>query len=350
MLDQIIAIDLFCGAGGLTHGLINAGVKVIAGIDIDGESKYPYEKNHPGSKFIHKCITKTTANDLNKIFGKAKVRLLAGCCPCQPFSKLTNGKKKHADFDLISHFTRLIKSVEPEIVIMENVPELPQKGEILLHRFLHALKQKKYEFDFKIVNCEEYGVPQARRRFALVASRMGKIKLPKGGCKKFKTVRSTIGKLKPVDVGKEDPKDPLHVAAQLSAMNIKRIQHTPHDGGSRKSWPDELLPPCYKKESGRKYTSIYGRMWWDRPSPTITTLCMGLGNGRFGHPEQDRAMTLREAALLQSFPKKYKFYKPGEILNRSAVGRMIGNAVPPALGKSLGKAIIKHVSEHSPIK
>lgn len=342
---HIKAVDLFCGAGGLTHGLLKAGIDVIAGIDIDEDSRFPFEANHKNANFIRQCVSKVTASELNALWKDADIRLLAGCCPCQPFSKLTNGQKKHEDWGLLSHFTRLVKSTEPELVLMENVPELPQKGALLFSNLLKVLKSLGYQFDHGIVKCEEHGVPQFRRRFVLIASKLGPISIPSGNFsneKKQKTVRSAIQDLPSLESGQEHASDHLHVAAKLSDMNLRRIRHTPHNGGSRKDWPDELLPGCYRKESGSRYVSIYGRMWWDRPAPTITTLCMWLGNGRFGHPEQDRAMTLREAALLQSFPKKYKFYKPGEVLNRTAVGRMIGNAVPPALGKSLGKAMVKH--------
>ena len=347
---SVRAIDLFSGAGGLTHGLLKAGIEVVAGIDIDEDSRFPFEANHKGARFIQKCVTKVTASDLTELWGDAEIRLLAGCCPCQPFSKLTNGHKKHEDWGLLSHFNRLVKSTQPELVIMENVPELPQKGAGMFEELLQILKSKGYHFDHGVVKCEDHGVPQFRRRFVLIASKLGPLKLPEGKFKseqKRKTVRSVIHSLPSLGSGEEHSSDRLHVAAKLSDMNLRRIRHTPHDGGSRKDWPEELLPDCYRRESGARYVSIYGRMWWDRPAPTITTLCMGLGNGRFGHPDQDRAMTLREAALLQSFPKNYKFLKPGQPLNRSAVGRMIGNAVPPALGQSLGESILEHVETSS---
>ncbi len=144
--------------------------------------------------------------------------------------------------------------------------------------------------------------------------------------------------------GGVDPQDPLHVAAQLSPLNLTRIRATPADGGSKDDWPSSLTLECHRRESGARYRSIYGRMWWDKPAPTMTTLCNGIGNGRFGHPEQDRAITLREAALLQTFPRQYAFWPSDQKLNRKAVARMIGNAVPPELARALGVELLKHVA------
>jgi DNA (cytosine-5)-methyltransferase 1 len=183
----------------------------------------------------------------------------------------------------------------------------------------------------------------------LLASKLGALKVPEGNYRsecKWKTVRQAIGDLPRLKSGEEHLKDRLHVAAKLSDLNLQRIKATSPDGGNRREWPEELVLECHKKQTGETYHSIYGRMWWDRPSPTMTTLCTGIGNGRFGHPEQHRSITLREAALLQSFPCSYQFWPPDTKLNRRAVGRMIGNAVPPRLAKALGQAIMKHITEH----
>src|SRR5690606_35296440 len=175
----------------------------------------------------------------------------------------------------------------------------------------------------------------------LLASRLGNIEIPPGrysSPSKWKTVRETIGDPSPVDAGAQHPDDPLHVAARLSPLNMRRIRATPHDGGTKDDWPKALLLDCHRRTSGSRYHSIYGRMWWDRPAPTMTTLCNGIGNGRFGHPEQDRAITLREAALLQTFPRDYEFWPPEAKPNTKAIARMIGNAVPPLLARALGEA------------
>ena len=230
---------------------------------------------------------------------------------------------------------------------MENVPELATRGFSVFDRFVKQLERLNYCVDWRVINCHDYGVPQNRKRLVLLASLLGEISVPKGRYgfpSQWKTVRKTISHLPPLESGETAEDDRLHGAPQLSPMNLKRIRATPADGGTRHSWPEALTLDCHRRSSGQRYHSIYGRMWWDKPAPTMTTLCTGLGNGRFGHPEQDRSITLREAALIQSFPKGYEFWSPqAKKLNRAAVSRMIGNAVPPKLGKSLGIAIIDHL-------
>lgn len=346
--SPVSAVDLFCGAGGLTHGLMQAGVKVEAGIDIDKSTEHAFKTNNPGTEFYAWDVGAKKYTSIKKLFSKNKYRLLAGCAPCTPFSKLTQAIERHQCWDLLNNFARFVIGIEPELVTMENVPELAERGQDVFENFVATLKRLEYEVDWKIVKCEEYGVPQFRRRLVLLASKLGELKVPEGKfltASKFKTVRKTIGDLPCLESGEECTDDRLHVASRLSDLNLKRIRATPHDGGNRHGWPDDLVLECHKKESGERYHSIYGRMWWDRPSPTMTTLCTGIGNGRFGHPEQNRSITLREAALLQSFPRAYEFWPKNQKLNRGAVSRMIGNAVPPRLAKALGQAIMQHVSE-----
>jgi DNA (cytosine-5)-methyltransferase 1 len=347
--SPICAVDLFCGAGGLTHGLRQAGIKVVAGIDIDEQARHAFVKNNPGAEFLCWDVSRKNCPSISRLFGRHKVRLLAGCAPCQPFSPLTNGTREHEAWDLLDNFGRFVVGIRPELVTMENVPELAERGREVFNRFQGALERQGYFVVWKLVRCVEYGIPQARQRLVLLASRLGPISIPAGRYRypgQWKTVRQTIGELPPLASGEEDPNDPLHVAATLSPANLERIRATRHDGGTRRDWPDDLVLDCHRKESGKSYGSIYARMWWDRPSPTMTTLCAGIGNGRFGHPKQDRAISLREAALFQSFPRTYEFWPREWKLNRSAVGRMIGNAVPPRLARALGEALLEHVSTH----
>lgn len=345
--SPVSAVDLFCGAGGLTHGLMQAGIKVEAGIDIDGQSKYAYTKNNPNAKFYQWDVGRKRYPSIDNLFDQSKYRLLAGCAPCQPFSKLTQAIDRHQCWNLLSNFGRFVVGIKPELVTMENVPELAERGRDVFERFVRTLEELDYFVDWKIVRCETYGVPQFRRRLVLLASRLGEIKVPDGKCRfksKWRSVRQAIGDLPPLESGEESDSDRLHVAAALSDLNLKRIRATSHDGGNRRDWPENLMLDCHKRPTGERYHSIYGRMWWDRPAPTMTTLCTGIGNGRFGHPEQDRSITLREAAILQSFPSTYEFWPAQIKLNRGAVSRMIGNAVPPKLAKALGVAILEHVS------
>ena len=347
--SPVSAVDLFCGAGGLTHGLLKAGIRVEAGIDIDEDAEHAFVSNNPSTKYYAWDVGRKNYSSIEKLFANDKYRLLAGCAPCQPFSKLTQAIDRHQCWNLLNNFARFVARIQPELVTMENVPELAERGREVFDDFVRTLEKHDYFVDWKIVKCEEYGVPQFRRRLVLLASKLGELKVPEGRYRwnsQWKTVRKTIGNLPALKSGEEHPKDRLHVAAKLSDLNLKRIKATSRDGGNRHEWPKKLVLECHKKETGGRYHSIYGRMWWDKPSPTMTTLCTGIGNGRFGHPQQHRAITLREAALLQSFPKSYQFWPREKKLNRSAVSRMIGNAVPPRLAKALGQAIMEHVAAY----
>lgn len=346
--DAVGAVDLFCGAGGLTHGLLQAGIKVQAGIDIDEQAEHAYRENNPGAKFLRWDVARKNFGSIEKLFGASKYRLLAGCAPCQPFSKLTHGIERHRSWDLLDNFGRLVSRIVPDLVTMENVPELAGRGRDVFDRFVRALEGLDYRVDWRVVHCPEYGIPQSRRRLVLLASRLGDISIPEGRYRypsRWKTVRGTIARLPALASGEEDRGDPMHAAPLLSPMNLRRIRATQPDGGSRRDWPDDLVLDCHRKKSGESYYSIYGRMWWDKPAPTMTTLCTGIGNGRFGHPEQDRSITLREAALFQTFPRSYEFWPADDRLNRKAVGRMVGNAVPPKLAKELGRAIMEHIAD-----
>lgn len=349
--SPISAVDLFCGAGGLTYGLRRAGVRVEAGIDIDPHAAHAYEKNNVGARFLQWDVASKRPSSIAKLFHKKSIRLLAGCAPCQPFSKLTNGIERHRSWDLLDNFGRFVAGIRPELVTMENVPELANRGSEVFDRFLRTLRKHGYYVDWRIVNCSDFGAPQSRKRLVLLASSLGPISVPKGqyrsGERAMKTVRDVIGDLPPLRSGQRSDDDPLHVAATLSPTNLARIRATPHDGGSKDSWPKNLLLDCHVRATGSRYQSIYGRMWWDKPAPTMTTLCNGLGNGRFGHPDQDRAISLREAALIQSFPNGYEFWPRDQKLNSKAVARMIGNAVPPVLAQALGAGLLKHVKSRS---
>ncbi len=344
--SPISAVDLFCGAGGLTHGLLRAGIRVEAGIDLDPAAAHAYEANNGGARFLEWDLARKNYTSIAKLFSSGKYRLLAGCAPCQPFSKLTNGRVRHASWDLLNNFARFISRIQPELVTMENVPELAGRGKDVFEAFVKTLERSAYWLDWKIVNCADYGAPQLRKRLVLVASRLGEISVPTGrypGPARWRTVRQTIAGMPALAAGEQDPNDPLHIAAELSAVNRRRIRATPRDGGTKDDWPARLVLPCHRRSTGSRYHSIYGRMWWDKPGPTMTTLCNGIGNGRFGHPDQDRAISLREAALLQTFPKRYAFWPAGHKINAKAVARMIGNAVPPRLARELGRALVDHV-------
>ncbi|MEA9413851.1 DNA (cytosine-5-)-methyltransferase [Flavobacterium sp. PL02] len=347
-IEDVAVVDLFCGIGGLTHGFILEGFNVVAGIDIDESCKYAFEKNNK-SKFISKSVTEISASELDTLFGKSKIKVLVGCAPCQPFSSYTfkdPEKKDNEKWKLLYEFQRLILETKPDIISMENVSQLINfKKAPVFDDFIKTLKKEGYFTHFEIVYCPEYGMPQNRKRLVLLASKLGEIDLIPKTHKKgnFVTVKDAIGKLPAIEDGEFHPKDRLHFARKLSPQNKVRIKNTPY-GGGWKDWAEDLILECHKKDSGKSYSSVYGRMKWEEPSPTMTTHCIGLGNGRFGHPEQDRGISLREASILQSFPKKYHFFKNGENFSSVMIARQIGNAVPVRLGEVIAKSIKKHLS------
>ncbi len=341
----IKCIDLFCGLGGLTHGLIRGGINVITGIDIDPQCYFPYESNNAAT-FIEQSVSDLSGSELMDMFGDAKLRLLAGCAPCQPFSTYSRkGRQNRNDtkWSLVSDFGRLVQEIQPELVTMENVPQLLDHK--VFEDFLGSLKG--YAMSWSIVDCAQYGVPQTRKRLVLLASRLGAIKLmsPEVFGKSRTTVREAIDHLPVLDAGCSDPSDELHSASSLSDLNLRRIKAS-KPGGTWRDWDKSLIATCHRKTSGETYPSVYGRMEWDAPAPTITTQCFGFGNGRFGHPEQDRAISLREAAVLQTFPDDYRFLAPGERLRFSKFGRLIGNAVPVLIGEVVAKSFREHVKNN----
>lgn len=338
---QVEAVDLFCGAGGLTAGLIKSGIRVKAGYDIASECQFAYEHNN-NATFVHKDVTQVSAKEISSWYSDGVIRLLAGCAPCQPFSTYNQGKDATIDkkWPLLYHFSRLIREVQPELVTMENVPDVI-KHEVY-QDFILELEQLGYSVFSKEVACVEYGIPQTRKRHVVLASRIGKVDLIPRTHQEPITVLETIGDLDPLTAGEISKTDPLHKSARLSDINLKRIQAS-QPGGTWRDWPEELRAECHKKDSGRSYPSVYGRMEWDKPAPTMTTLCYGFGNGRFGHPTQDRGISLREAALLQTFPIDYQFTENPKKSSFKCVGRMIGNAVPIRLGEVIGLSLRSHI-------
>jgi len=272
------------------------------------------------------------------------VRVLAGCAPCQPFSPYRRGvdTSQERQWPLVDEVRRLIERTMPEVVTMENVPRIGSAS--IFKSFVTQLHELGYHVDFKSCHCPTYGVPQHRRRLVLLASLLGQIPVPKGtvSSTEYTTVRQAIHDLPPIAHGQTHPDDRLHKSRTLTEINLERIQRsTP--GGTWEEWPEDLRAPCHRKASGSTFRNVYARMVWDEPSPTITTMAYNFGTGRFGHPEQDRALSLREAANLQSFPPDYEFVAPDEPVQFTHLGRLIGNAVPPQLAKAIGTAIVDHV-------
>ncbi|MEG4499390.1 DNA cytosine methyltransferase [Microcoleus sp. F10-C6] len=346
MTRSISTVDLFCGAGGLTHGFEQAGLPVKAGYDIDPACKFPYEHNNK-AKFILQDVANISGSELGEHFSTSSINILAGCAPCQPFSSYSRRyNDQQLKWKLCRDFARLIEESQPDVISMENVLQL--KHHSVFYEFINQLKKLNYCFESYEVNCLDYGVPQSRKRLVLLASKFGKINLIPATHQPelYKTVRETIEHLEPLSAGQASTRDWLHRCSKLSELNQRRIRAS-KPGGTWRDWPKNLIAECHLKTSGKTYPAVYGRMEWDKPSPTITTQCFGFGNGRFGHPEQDRAISLREAALLQTFPPAYQFVAYDKPVAIDIVGRLIGNAVPVKLGQVIAKSILNHIEDFS---
>ena len=351
---KIVGIDFFCGCGGVSHGFLKAGINVIAGLDNDISVKEVFEKNHKSSKFFHIDVTKTdqVVSILKKILKEYKddVIVFSACAPCQPFSLHNRNYKTDVRKFLLYDFIQIIKKLpprfRPSFIFCENVRTMRVRGEDVLNKCLNSLNDIKYEcLEPQVLNTADFGVPQNRKRLIFVAVLknilrdsiifdwkyfINKYQEPK------KSVRDAIGDLPPIKAGvKENEILPLHISRALSPLNLKRLKSIKSDGGSRAMWDKNDNLNCYKNHKG--HDDVYGRMSWDKPAPTLTCHCISISNGRFGHPKQHRAISLLEAAKLQTMGD-FKFPKP---IFLDKVCRQIGNAVPPKLAEKFGKFILE---------
>ena len=343
---RLKAVDFFCGAGGMSYGFATAGIKVLAGIDFDDSCRETYERNNKSAKFFHKDIATLSTLSLAKqlrITRHDDRLIFAACSPCQFWSKVNTDRKKNRSSAFLLHeFERFVDWFRPGFVVIENVPGLLSKKRVsLLPRFKKFLRAKDYSFAHAVVNSNHYGVPQNRKRYLLIATRLTKnIQLPAPTTKR-PVVRDFIGEKNgfgAIKAGHKDRTQFIHTAAGLSPENLKRIRRTRPNGGTRRSWKNDskLQIPAYK-DKDEMFRDVYARMFWKRPAPTITTRFNSFSNGRFGHPQEDRAISLREGATLQTFPKHYIF----KATNQATIARQIGNAVPPALARRIGYYLTK---------
>lgn len=321
---QPTAIDCFAGCGGMSQGLKQAGFNVIGAIEIDKDAAHVYQLNHPTVSTWSEDIRNLTTDAVMMHLGidVGELDLLGGCPPCQGFSTLRtyNGGRKVRDRqnDLIFEFQRFVLGLMPKTVMMENVPGLFDNARF--SRFRAVLEAEGYGVAADVLNVGDYGVPQRRRRLVLLASRVSAVSFAKQS-KKSRTVRDAIGTMPTAGTSG----DALHDLPEKRSRSVAaRIRQIPTDGGSRASLPTYLKLECHKNSDGFK--DVYGRMAWDELAPTITTGCFNPSKGRFLHPEENRGITMREAALLQSFPKSYKFPVS---LGKVKISTMIGNALPP---------------------
>lgn len=345
---KLKAVDFFCSGGGMSYGMQKAGINILAGIDFDESCKSTYEHNIKGAKFIHADVFDLEEEELQNDLNLAKNDdnlVLIGCSPCQFWSIINTDKSKSAKSkSLLIEFKRFVQYFNPGYVVVENVPGvLRRKDESGLEDFIDWLDSNGYAVHHDVHNVMHYGVPQSRKRLTLIANRVdSKVLEPSKAQGELKTVYDTIGEhngFPKIEAGHKDETAFMHTVAGLKQINLDRLSKTPCDGGTRLAYVDDdlLAPKCHKgKKDGFK--DVYGRMWWDKPSPTITTKFFSISNGRFAHPEENRAISIREGAALQSFPLNYTI-KASSIANAA---RMIGNAVPPKYAEAIGKALIQN--------
>lgn len=338
------AVDFFCGGGGMTCGMRQAGIRVVAGIDFDKDAKETYELNNPGSKFILSDIRNLRSNYLEKNLGIEKnddFLIFIGCSPCQFYSIInTDRERSKKSKNLLNNFARFIDYYNPGYVVVENVPGIRTHKKSILPKFIKFLNNKGYTICENVVDLSFYGVPQSRKRFSLIASRVNReIKLPIAE-KEQSLLKDFIGEQNgffKIEAGHIDNSEFNHTSAGLNPICLERLSLTPHDGGNRFAWKDNprLQLKCFDGKDN-SFKDTYGRMFWDKPASTITTKFFGISHGRFGHPEENRAISLREGATLQTFPKDYVF----KTTSIGATAKLIGNAVPPEYARRLGLAII----------
>jgi DNA (cytosine-5)-methyltransferase 1 len=337
------AIDFFCGAGGLTRGLLNAGIHVMAGVDADERCKDSYEKNNRPAVFVAQDVCEITPGSVWKLLGTRRTSdlLIAACAPCQPFSKhQKSSSSRHRDATLLGAFARIVEEIQPRQILVENVPGLARvKGFSTYRRFLKMLRSNSYRIAEGVLDAKDFGVPQTRRRYVLLAVKGRPISLPEPTFGRdgddYLTVRDAIAHYPPLAAGSRHPGFPNHETAIIAPINLNRLKMTPKDGGDRRAWPKRLTLECHKGNY-KGHTDVYGRMAWDKPAPTLTGKCHSISNGRYGHPTQHRAISLREAASLQTFCDSYVFYG-----NRQHVAQQIGNAVPVRFAEVLGRRLVE---------
>lgn len=348
-MNKIKVFDFFSGCGGTSQGFKQAGFDIAFGLDFDHDAACSFKLNFPDAHFINADIRTLENEAIRNLFNfnESSYTLFSGCAPCQPYSR-QNSNKKEGDprLDLLNEFGRFVKHYLPDFVFIENVPGMQKfnENEGTFKSFINMLSLHGYNVDFKVLPAAWYGVPQTRERLVLLAAKNHQVALPAQthGLENspYSTVRDWIGSLPPISAGEAHSTVSDHVSAKLSDVNLQRIKATA-EGGGRESWPDHLILECHRTHKG--HSDVYGRLYWDKLASGLTTRCISYSNGRFGHPVQNRAISVREAACLQTFPLDYKF---SGALNSKA--KQIGNAVPPKMAEVIGNQIL-HIIRSMPL-
>lgn len=345
MRADVVLADFFSGCGGTSRGFADAGIAPALAVDWDAGAAVTFRLNFPKTAVIERDIRDLRADEVQAALppSEDRITLFAGCAPCQPFAghrhEPTNRDGRSF---LLLEFLRFVQSLEPELIFVENVAGM-QRLSASQGPFAEFVDEvsKTHHVSYDTISSADYGVPQTRRRLVLVASRLGPIDMPAPTHgprteRSHSTVREWISDLPPLAAGNEDPDVSGHRAMRLSSLNLARIRATP-EGGDRRDWPRHLWPDCHRGGFGG-HTDVYGRLSWDKKAPALTTKCISYSNGRFGHPDQDRALSVREAARLQTFPTEFRFF--GSLASQA---RQIGNAVPVALARRFGHHLMEHV-------
>jgi DNA (cytosine-5)-methyltransferase 1 len=323
-------------------------MQIRLGLDMEADAAATYRANFEDADFIEQDLREVDPLELSErhVRTPGSRLLVSACAPCQPYTNFHRKSARRAQQrTLLLALLPFIDHLRPEFVFVENVPGLHRvRGASTFNRFVAALRRRGFNVQWKVVDCQHYGVPQRRRRLVLLGSRLGSIAVPPAthgrdpGLRPLVTVRDCIANFPPIGHGEEHPAVPNHQVSRLTDLNMRRIRATPAEGG-RADWPADLRLDCHKSHRG--HSDVYGRMHWDGPAPVLTTKCTSISNGRYGHPEQHRPISVREAAALQTFPDDFCL-----IGGIKSTTRQVGNAVPVRLAEAVGHAIVKHSDEH----
>lgn len=340
---QPTVVDFFSGCGGTSAGLRDAGMRIAAAVDFDAAAAATYRANFFDVEFHETDIRKLDIGAFDHLVTPGSPLVFAACAPCQPYSSMrpSASRARPRERSLLLSLIPFMDRLKPDVLIVENVPGLQKiPGGSTWNRFLRYLERAGYSTRWDVIDCRDYGVPQRRKRLVLLASRNGEIDMPSathgGNRRPYSTVREWIGHLPPIEAGETHPNDPIHRSGGLGELNLRRITAL-SEGGSRAEWTTDLWLDCHRKSKGHQDT--YGRMKYDETAPVLTTKCTDITNGRYGHPTQHRAISTREAALLQTFPADFKF-----LGSLKSVTKQIGNAVPVLVSKAMGTHIVQHLN------
>lgn len=351
-INKPTAVDLFCGAGGLTLGLKKASFRVLVGVEVSEEIAKTYKANNRKTKMLVKDAREVHGKEILRLAGTKKIDLVAGCPPCQGFSQLTEKwKKQDPRNDLVLEMARLIGEIKPKMIMMENVPGIVTKGKAILQGFVEKLQSMGYVVNHGILQMADYGVPQSRRRFVLLAGLRFEVKLPKAthawkpneknALKPWVTIDKVIRNMsKPVTLSHAikngcPQKFNWHVVRDLKPISVERLRAL-SEGYDRRSLPEHLRPDCHKG-TNEGFNNVYGRMEWDKVAPTITSGCTTPCMGRFGHPEELRTISIHEAALIQTFPKNFRFITQ----YMETACDLVGNALPCEFARQVARSCFK---------